>query len=124
MPVPTQAELSKQAKEAGSVSYASVVKSVSKEVFGTEEMPDLNTVSLAKAQQLLSRINEEIKRRELDVHQVIFYHDEFDFEANPKDVEELKEILLDSIISAGHCYRLRIPMKGDVKIGKNWKEIH
>jgi DNA polymerase I len=67
---------------------------------------------------------EEVKKRGLDAHQVIFYHDEFDYEINPIHKQEIEDIMLSSIVFAGEYYKLRIPMEGSVKFGMNWKEIH
>jgi DNA polymerase I-like protein with 3'-5' exonuclease and polymerase domains len=60
----------------------------------------------------------------LDAHQLIYYHDEFDFECPPHQAIQLSALLEDSIAAASLFYRMNVPLKGESKIGNNWKEIH
>lgn len=64
--------------------------------------------------------DKEIKRRGLDCHQIIFYHDEMAYDCNPDCKEEVSDILLESMKQAGEFYNLDIPITGDVKFGDNW----
>jgi DNA polymerase-1 len=62
----------------------------------------------------------EIKRRDLDAHQLLFYHDEFAYDTLPELGEEVGQILIDSMRLAGEYYKLNIPIAGEYKIGMDW----
>lgn len=62
----------------------------------------------------------EIKRRGLNAHQIIFYHDEMAYDSSPECAEEVGEILIDSMRKAGEYYKLNIPITGEYKIGMDW----
>lgn len=63
---------------------------------------------------------EELKKRELDAKQIIFYHDEMAYDTSSEVSEEVGEILLASIKKAGDFYNLRLPITGKVSYGDNW----
>jgi DNA polymerase I-like protein with 3'-5' exonuclease and polymerase domains len=51
-------------------------------------------------------------------------HDEAQLEC-PKDIaEEVGKAFKQSIIEAGEHYKLRCPLDGEYKIGRNWRETH
>jgi DNA polymerase I-like protein with 3'-5' exonuclease and polymerase domains len=51
-------------------------------------------------------------------------HDEAQLEC-PKDIaEEVGKTFRQSIIEAGEAYKLRCPLDGEYKIGRNWRETH
>jgi DNA polymerase I-like protein with 3'-5' exonuclease and polymerase domains len=51
-------------------------------------------------------------------------HDEAQLEC-PKDIaEEVGKAFKESIIEAGEHYKLRCPLDGEYKIGRNWRETH
>lgn len=62
----------------------------------------------------------EIKRRKLDAKQVIFYHDEIDYDCSEECADEVGKILIDSMRLAGEYYNLRIPISGEYNIGLDW----
>lgn len=66
---------------------------------------------------------EEIKKRGLDAHIIIFYHDELALDSSPECAIEVGEILVDSMRLAGEFYNLNIPITGEYGIGTNWS-IH
>lgn len=65
-----------------------------------------------------------IKQRNLDAHQVIHMHDEFQFEVKEDQVEEVKELALRAFIKAGEFLKMNVPILGDAKIGNSWAETH
>lgn len=65
----------------------------------------------------------EIKKRSLDAHPVVYYHDEFAYDCEPSIAEEVGVILIDSMRLAGEYYNLNIPIAGEYKVGYNWS-IH
>ncbi len=51
-------------------------------------------------------------------------HDEFGVEVHPKYADEYGKVMVDSMTKAGEYYKLNIPLTGEYKIGKSWKETH
>lgn len=64
--------------------------------------------------------DKEIKRRGLDSHQLLFYHDEVAHDSHPDIADEVGLILTDSMRLAGEYYNLNIPIAGEYKIGMDW----
>lgn len=64
--------------------------------------------------------DEEIRRRNLDAHQIIFYHDEVAYDSSPECAEEVGQIITDSMRLAGEYYSLNIPIAGEYKLGTDW----
>ena len=64
------------------------------------------------------------KVRHLDASFVGNIHDEIQAEVALCDVEEYKRLALESMVEAGEYYKLKCPLKGDVKVGNNWGETH
>lgn len=71
-------------------------------------------------------VYKEIQRQGLDAHFVCNYHDEIDLEVKncEKTLDKLKEIIYNSIERTNKFFDFKVPMKMDIKIGNNWKEIH
>jgi DNA polymerase I-like protein with 3'-5' exonuclease and polymerase domains len=59
-----------------------------------------------------------------DAHQLLWSHDEFQWECRPEDAETLGELMVASIQEAGQRLRCRLPIDGEYKIGNNWAETH
>lgn len=60
----------------------------------------------------------------LDSHQVIHMHDEFQRETLIKDVALTKELACKAFPTAGQYFSMNVPILGDAKSGKNWAETH
>lgn len=58
------------------------------------------------------------------VKRVGYHHDEATFEVDPEIAEEIATIFSECIAKAGKYLKLNVPLEGDWKVGKNWKEIH
>jgi hypothetical protein len=61
------------------------------------------------------------------VHQMIAYHDELQFELcsdDPKLAEEVANELSNLAIKAGEILKIKVPIEAEYKIGKNWAECH
>ena len=56
--------------------------------------------------------------------QLAFIHDELQFEAEEKDVEDLKFLLELSATQAGEYYNLRLPIAAESKAGMTWADVH
>lgn len=67
---------------------------------------------------------DKIKKYKWPVKLVANVHDEFQFEC-PPDIAELAGLAAKmSIVEAGEYFKLRCPLDGEYKIGRNWKETH
>lgn len=68
--------------------------------------------------------DDKARRNKWMVKYVANVHDEAQLEC-PKDIaEEVGKAFKQSIIEAGEHYKLRCPLDGEYKIGKNWRETH
>jgi DNA polymerase I-like protein with 3'-5' exonuclease and polymerase domains len=64
------------------------------------------------------------KANKWPIKYVVNVHDEAQLEC-PKDIaEEVGKAFKQSIIEAGEAYKLRCPLDGEYKIGRNWRETH
>lgn len=59
-----------------------------------------------------------------DYNQILFIHDEFQFEARPEIADEVGQVAADAITRAGADLRVRCPLAGDFSTGANWAETH
>jgi DNA polymerase I-like protein with 3'-5' exonuclease and polymerase domains len=51
-------------------------------------------------------------------------HDEFQAEVTPKHTKMYGELAVNSIKKAGIALKMRCPLDGEYKVGKNWAETH
>lgn len=57
-------------------------------------------------------------------HQILFVHDEAGFECDPGIAEELGKLAIECISRAGDYFKIRVPLTGEAKIGKTWRDCH
>ena len=62
----------------------------------------------------------EIKRRGLDALQILFYHDEWAYDAHPDCADEVGRIMIDSMRLSGEFYKLNIRIDGEYALGHDW----
>ena len=67
---------------------------------------------------------DKIKKNKWPVKLVANVHDEFQFECHASVADEAGKAARLSIVEAGQHFKLRCPLDGEYKIGKNWKETH
>lgn len=72
----------------------------------------------------LAYIDKRITQRNIPAHRVIWMHDEAQIECKKGYEDELKQLCEKSFLDAGRYWKLRVPMPGEAKIGRNWKETH
>jgi DNA polymerase I-like protein with 3'-5' exonuclease and polymerase domains len=65
-----------------------------------------------------------LKENMIDAHQVIHVHDELQIEVVDKDVEIVRDLALKSFEYAGKYLKMNVPILGDAKAGKNWRDTH
>lgn len=58
------------------------------------------------------------------VRRVAFVHDEVEFEAEEPIAEEIAKMIEKAIEKAGQYLNLKVPLAGEGKTGKSWKEVH
>ena len=69
-------------------------------------------------------LNEAIHNAGLDAHCVANVHDEWQIETREDHVDELGNLAVNAIRSAGVYYNLNCPLDGEYKIGGTWSETH
>jgi len=65
-------------------------------------------------------IHREIKKRNLKSKMLLQIHDELVFEVPQEEIEEMKSLVAELMSQA---IKLSVPLKIDVKLGKNWAEM-
>jgi len=64
------------------------------------------------------------QRCKLPFRQLGVIHDEIQVECRPEDAEEIGQCIVDSMRATTNYYKLRCPIDGEYKIGRNWNETH
>ena len=67
------------------------------------------------------RLHEKLKQKKMETTMLLQVHDELVFEAPKEEVEEAKKIIAHEMENA---MELKVPLKVDVGVGKNWLEAH
>lgn len=88
------------------------------------ERQAINTPVQGSAADLIKlamiNIQKEIEKRNLKSRMIITVHDELVFDCVPKEKDELVELIRDRM---EHSWKLSVPIKVSVKVGKNWLEV-
>lgn len=58
------------------------------------------------------------------VKRISLIHDEYSWEAEDGIEEEIRKMSVDCIIKAGEYLKLPLPLDGEGKIGKSWRDVH
>lgn len=56
--------------------------------------------------------------------QLIWYHDEVQFEVEPKLADDLGKLAVECITRASTFFKIRVPTTGEYKVGNNWADCH
>ena len=67
------------------------------------------------------RIHLSLEQRSLKAKMLLQVHDELVFEVPPPELETVVESV--TTLMEG-VYQLKVPLKVDIKTGKNWAEVH
>lgn len=92
--------------------------------------PHMVTVSLMQGDEAIAMemsmvyADKLIHGRGLDAHQLIYYHDELDWEASQIGAEEVGQCLEKAIAWPSSYLGLNIELTGSASIGDTWAEIH
>jgi DNA polymerase I-like protein with 3'-5' exonuclease and polymerase domains len=76
------------------------------------------------AKRWMVMTDEVVKRNKWKAHQVLFCHDELQYECGKDLITELKETLEQSAVKAGLYYNLRIPIAAESGHGNTWSDTH
>jgi hypothetical protein len=76
------------------------------------------------ARRWLLLANDEIKKQNIDAHQLAFVHDELQFEVSPAQANDLMQILEHTARLAGEFYNLRVPIAAEATQGSSWADTH
>jgi DNA polymerase I-like protein with 3'-5' exonuclease and polymerase domains len=76
------------------------------------------------AKRWMVMTDEVVKRSKWKAHQVLFCHDELQYECGKDLITELKETLEQSAVKAGLYYNLRIPIAAESGHGNTWSDTH
>ena len=68
--------------------------------------------------------NKSVQYKGLDAKQIIFYHDEVEYEVREDHAEEVKEIVEQSFPQSSKFFNLNVPLVGEGKLGKSWFDVH
>ena len=69
-------------------------------------------------------IHDEFTQAGIEHKQLLFYHDEVSYEINPKDVDKATEIITRCFSESPKKYGVNLMSVGDIKVGKNYFEVH
>lgn len=58
------------------------------------------------------------------VRRIGYFHDEVEFECQEPVAEEVSKLIEKAINKAGEYLKIKVPLVGEGKVGKNWKEVH
>ena len=74
--------------------------------------------------QALTILYRYIIQAKLDARFVLNVHDEWQLEVSPDHAEHVARYAVIAIQEAGEVLKLRCPLSGEARIGKNWAETH
>lgn len=60
----------------------------------------------------------------LPVKRILYMHDEYSWEHPPELTEIMQELTAKAFVKAGEYLKLSVPLAGEAKTGRSWKEIH
>lgn len=58
------------------------------------------------------------------VRRIGYFHDELEYECEEAVAEEVARMIEQAITKAGEYLKLKVPLVGEGKVGKSWKETH
>jgi len=69
-------------------------------------------------------INKWIERDNLDVKQLIFYHDELEYQSWKGHTERFLPLTRQAFKKAGEYFKLNVEIVGEPKVGRSWYDVH
>jgi len=109
----------------GRIRYLPQIHSTNRQLREFAERTSINTPIQGSAADLIKlamiEIHQEMKERELSSKMLLQVHDELVFEVPDKELEIMSGLVRDKMENA---MQLKVPIKVDVGVGKNWLEAH
>jgi DNA polymerase-1 len=97
---------------------------VNQAVRGAAERAAVNMPIQGSAADVLKvamiRLHQRLQTKDLDAQMILQVHDELVLEVAEQDLEPAKDLLMETMANA---VELRVPLKVDVSVGKNWMEM-
>ena len=91
---------------------------------GFAERTAVNTPLQGTAADLIKlamiRIDVDLRERQLKSRMLLQVHDELVFEVPEDEIDELKKLVTERM---ENVHPLRVPLKVDVGVGKNWRDL-
>lgn len=86
----------------------------------------LQSAGALVCKQWLVELDAAVRERgwEHKAHQVVWVHDEVQWEVDEDIAEEFGQLAVECIVRSGKALGLRVPVTGEYKIGDNWAETH
>lgn len=72
----------------------------------------------------LTSLFDTCEKNDVEAYMLVYSHDEVESDVRIGQEETYRQILLDEIKNAGEFYKMRLPLGGDCRIGKNWMDVH
>ena len=69
-------------------------------------------------------MEQKLLKKGIDAVRVVYYHDEYIFECNEEDAEEVLKLGIESIKEAGEWHKLKVQLDADGCVGKTWADVH
>lgn len=66
----------------------------------------------------------QVRKLGLDAFQLIYYHDEYEYESSEADAPAVAQVLEQGIAWPSKYLGLTVPLTGSADIGNNWAEVH
>ena len=109
---------------AGRRRYIPEIRSANAQVRAAAERVAINMPVQGTASDIIkiamNRIDAELRERGLTTKMILQVHDELIFEGPQKELDTLQELVLRIMPQS---LELAVPLKVDVKVGKNWGEL-
>ncbi|MBA7643533.1 DNA polymerase I [subsurface metagenome] len=120
-----------QAREQGYVQtvmgrrrYIPEIKSINRQVSEAAERMAINMPVQGTSADIIKiasvNLHREMEKRGLRSKMILQVHDELVFEVPPEEVELMKQLVAEIMPQA---LKLSVPLKIDIKLGKNWAEM-
>ena len=79
---------------------------------------------LAKKSMVIMRDKIEAKGWSHRAHQVLWNHDEHQWDCEEEIADEVGKMQVEAYQEAGKHFNFRIPIDGEYKVGTNWSDTH
>jgi DNA polymerase-1 len=68
--------------------------------------------------------NERMRQNLIDCHQIIAYHDEYQYDCEEIALPLAKSIIETAATDAGRSFNMNVPITAETKVGRTWADTH